>query len=67
MREHDWKDEGHDGVGNVIQRCRNGACTVRKIENCSMFWQRAKGGHWRDTEDEEMPECDGTGVSSEPK
>lgn len=62
MAQHKWQTEESDGVGNPIQRCTNGVCTIRKVENCSTFWQRAKGGHWRDTENEEIPACAGAPV-----
>jgi hypothetical protein len=59
MSGHRWEADGHDNIGNVIERCAARSCTVRKIENCSTFWQRAKGGHWRDEENEEIPPCTG--------
>ena len=60
MAEHKWVVQKHDGVGNQVERCTNGTCTVRRVTNCSQFWQRAKGGHWRDTENENTPPCTGT-------
>jgi hypothetical protein len=60
--QHSWTEDEGDGVGNAILKCQRGTCTVRKVENCSTFWQRAKGGHWRDTENEEIPPCTGRPV-----
>jgi hypothetical protein len=66
-QQHNWVDDEHDGVGNRVQKCRTGTCTVRKVENCSTFWQRDKGGHWRDVEKETIPPCTGLPVGRRPK
>jgi hypothetical protein len=55
MAEHKWRPDGNDKIGNAIEAC--GACGIRKIENCSTFWQRKKGARWIDEEDEEIPAC----------
>lgn len=60
--KHSWNVAERDGIGNPVEACTRGTCTVRKVEGCSTFWQRSKGGHWRDTEDEEIPPCTGLPV-----
>lgn len=62
MKQHKWAKDEHDTIGNLVQKCSTGTCTVRKVENCSTFWQRFKGAHWRDTETEEIPACTGLPV-----
>jgi hypothetical protein len=57
MSEHRWAMDGHDTIGNAIDRCVE--CGVRKIENCSTFWQVAKGRRWTDEENAEIPPCTG--------
>jgi hypothetical protein len=57
-KQHDWAPGGRDKIGNAIERCA--ACGIRKIENCSTFWQRAPGARWVDAEDVDMPECGST-------
>lgn len=60
MTGHIWRQDGHDRIGNAIEACNNSGCTVRKIENCSTFWQKAKRGKWRDEENEAIPACMGS-------
>jgi hypothetical protein len=65
--DHSWVADGHDKIGNVVQRCSATGCTVRKIENCSTFWQRFKGARWRDTEHKEVPPCAGAPAEVAPQ
>lgn len=60
QRQHEWTPDGHDRIGNMIERCSRHGCTVRKIENCSTFWQKAKRGHWNDEETTPIPACEAT-------
>lgn len=60
MKEHDWGAKDADGV----EACIRGGCTVRRVMNCATYWQRKKGGHWRNVVSthglpEPIPACRG--------
>lgn len=54
MAEHRWGEPDKDGVPT----CARNGCTVRY--NGGSYWQRKRGGHWRNTHDEPLPACTGT-------
>lgn len=58
MREHDWKQDS-DGAWS----CARSGCTVRRSPDAPV-WQRRKGAHWRNRDDEPIPECAGTDTTT---